>query len=385
MANNLPTIWDADPHTVAKIAILKNYLNAWFPIVASRFSGSLAYIDGFAGPGSYRNHSEGSPVAALSIFRSWLEKEPHKIKVSQILSIFIEADSKRFAALNERTGEFTKISRLNVLTKQGEFAKCMETLVNDTSLASIFSGGQPLLVFADPFGGTGIPFRLFEKCLGSSGSELLLNFDADGIARIHAGKNRKWEQQLDEVFGNRDWEGEFKACGTSLAMKAERALGLYKKRLLAIPGVDYVWAFEMRGKHDRSNYYLVFATRNRLGMEKMKEAMRQLDRSGGFCFSDAYFNQHVLFREDDAEAFAKRMYERFIGTSATYKELDHFALCDTPFTNPKKMLECLSRSGRITVKANPGEKVRVHTFPEKGIHSVLFVSSRPVAIQPDLF
>jgi three-Cys-motif partner protein len=384
MANKLPTIWDADPHTIAKIAILKNYLNAWFPIVASRFTGNIVYIDGFAGPGSYKNHSEGSPLAALSIFRDCLSKHRDRIKVNEVLSFFIESDPERFSVLEDKTAGFGNIPQLKVATKQGEFAAIMDTLLKDSRLASSFGGGQPLLVFADPFGGTGIPFRIFERCLGSSGSELLLNFDADGIARIHSGRNEGWEQQLDELYGSREWESAFNAPGASLVKKAERALTLYKKRLQEIKGVDYVWAFEMRGIHDRINYYLVFATRNRLGMEKMKEAMRQLDSTGSFCFSDAYVNQHVLFRDDDIPTFADRMHKKFKGFSASYEDLDRFALCESPFTNPKKMLECLSRAGRIAVKVNAGSKVRAHAFPEGAIESVTFLNTMPAPVQAEL-
>lgn len=384
MANKLPTVWDADPHTIAKIEILKNYLNAWFPIVASKFTGGLVYIDGFSGPGSYRNHSEGSPPAALSIFRAWLSKSPERIRVREILAFFIESDSERFAVLADRLSEFDKVPRLNVTPLRGEFAVVMETLLKDARLASSFSGGHPLLVFADPFGGTGIPFRLFERCLGSSGSELLLNFDADGVARIHAGKNEKWEQQLDELYGSREWESELNVSGASLVKSAEMALALYKKRLLAISGVDYVWAFEMRGKFDRINYYLIFATRNRLGMEKMKEAMRQLDSSGRFCFSDADVNQHVLFRDDDLSIFAERMHKRFNGSSISYEEVDRFALCESPFTNPKKMLEALSRAGRISINLKAGMKVRAHAFPEGAVESVNFFDPIPIPMQVEL-
>lgn len=383
MANKLPIVWDADPHTIAKIAILKNYLNAWFPIVASRFTGTLVYVDGFAGPGSYKNHQEGSPVAALSIFRTLLSKHSERIKVKEILAFFIESDPKRFAVLKEKISEFDHIPLLNVVPKEGEFSSIMDDLLNEPRLASTFNGGQPLLVFADPFGGTGIPFRIFERCLGSSGSELLLNFDADGIARIHSGKNEKWQQQLDELYGSREWESELDRSGNSLAIKAERALALYKKRLLEIEGIDYVWAFEMRGKHDRINYYLVFATRNRLGMEKMKEAMRQLDSTGGFCFSDAHIDQHVLFRSDDIATFADRMHKKFNNTIASYEDLDRFALCETPFTNPKKMLECLSRTNRIAVSLKEGSKVRAHAFPEDAIESVAFHTPSPVAVQAE--
>ena len=44
------TLWAAEEHTVAKHRILRRYLEAWIPIMASR-SGRLILIDGFAGPG----------------------------------------------------------------------------------------------------------------------------------------------------------------------------------------------------------------------------------------------------------------------------------------------------------------------------------------------
>lgn len=44
-----------------------------------------------------------------------------------------------------------------------------------------FNGKGPLFIFADPFGGTEIPFKTFAECMKSDTSELLINLDADGI------------------------------------------------------------------------------------------------------------------------------------------------------------------------------------------------------------
>ncbi|MFZ7121222.1 MAG: three-Cys-motif partner protein TcmP, partial [Eubacteriaceae bacterium] len=46
------TIWAIEPHTEAKHAILRKYLDAWLPII-TRWNGKVLYIDGFAGPGEY--------------------------------------------------------------------------------------------------------------------------------------------------------------------------------------------------------------------------------------------------------------------------------------------------------------------------------------------
>src|ERR1700676_263902 len=76
MSDTLPTTWHADPHTLAKHAILQRYLQAWFPILSRQASAlsrkyrdvlsrEILFIDGFAGPGEYTNGKEGSPVIAL--------------------------------------------------------------------------------------------------------------------------------------------------------------------------------------------------------------------------------------------------------------------------------------------------------------------------------
>ncbi len=48
------SIWEAAPHTIAKIVILEKYLTAWFQILGrTRKNQDLWYVDGFAGPGKY--------------------------------------------------------------------------------------------------------------------------------------------------------------------------------------------------------------------------------------------------------------------------------------------------------------------------------------------
>jgi three-Cys-motif partner protein len=75
MSSKKSTVWEAAPHTIAKIAMLKKYLFVWFSIFGSKFSGKdLWYVDGFSGPGEYTNHPHGSPIAALQAAEDALEK-----------------------------------------------------------------------------------------------------------------------------------------------------------------------------------------------------------------------------------------------------------------------------------------------------------------------
>ena len=55
----------------------------------------------------------------------------------------------------------------------------------------------------------------------------------------------------------------------------------------------------MRNERNASDYFLYFASNNRLGLAKMKEAMWKVDPAGGFTFSDATnFDQAVLFQPE---------------------------------------------------------------------------------------
>lgn len=72
MSSRLPTVWAADAHTIAKIAILRSYIEAWLPILATSSKRPILYVDGFAGPGRYTNYELGSPRAALDAISSSL-------------------------------------------------------------------------------------------------------------------------------------------------------------------------------------------------------------------------------------------------------------------------------------------------------------------------
>lgn len=47
------TLWPLEPHTRAKHEILRRYLEAWTAILSLGKFPTIAYVDGFAGPGAY--------------------------------------------------------------------------------------------------------------------------------------------------------------------------------------------------------------------------------------------------------------------------------------------------------------------------------------------
>ncbi len=371
MSKKLPLIWDAEPHTIAKIEILKGYLKAWLRILGSTRKGqTILYVDGFAGPGRYRNHDEGSPLAALRVAQAAIGEMGQKFIVSRIHGAFIESDPARFNVLAETLAPFEGRSGLGITKLCCEFADGIEKLRKE--VPAPFRGEGPLFVFADPFGGTGIPFRTFAECMKGDTAELLINLDADGIARIFfAEGNNNREAQLTALFGDESWR-EVLTPGADLKRLSVQILDLYKRRLRSLPDVRFIWSFAMRGIKDAINYYLVFATKHPLGMEKMKEAMKAIDKTGSYSFSDAHVEQHVLFRDDDAETYAAALFREFDGRTITMEDARNFALNETPFLNAKSMLIVLEKQQRVQVEIQGKEPRKAGSFPDEKIRSLRF-------------
>jgi three-Cys-motif partner protein len=109
------TVWEASAHTLAKIAILKNYLQAWFRILGTTRKGeTLLVIDGFAGPGRYSGGEEGSPIACLKTANGALFDMGSTVEVSGIHCVFFEKDEKRHNELTKSVATVTPHARLKV-------------------------------------------------------------------------------------------------------------------------------------------------------------------------------------------------------------------------------------------------------------------------------
>jgi three-Cys-motif partner protein len=373
-SKKLATIWKAEPHTVAKIALLSAYLKAWLSILGtSRFrrGQEILYVDGFAGPGEYTNHPTGSPIAAVEAATSVMTTHGAKWTAGDIYCAFVDLDASRIENLQRKLSTLKTHARVHPSTYATTFVDGLAAI--KAARPRPFSQADPLFVFIDLFGATGAPFTAVAEILRSQSSEVLINLDADGIARIfHAGDDANRDVLLAEIFGDSSWQTSL-TPGASFDVLCRQVLDLYKSRLRSLPGIGYVFAFEMRGRADSLSYFLVFASGHPLGLEKMKEAMKSIDHSGAYTFCDANVGQSLLFRFDEPAEFARSLFDRYKGQRVSYNGLRDHALNDTPFANPKRMLKWLEDNDLIAnVELLPGKKRRKGTFSEDAVASVVF-------------
>lgn len=307
MTKPATVVWKLDPHTAAKHQILRTYLGAWFAILAQRMP-KVVYLDGFAGPGRYKGGEAGSPIIALDI----ATEQARKNSRTEFVLFFIEQDRARLEHLAEEIKLKTIPAKVKVYPVQGDFEKAVQSLFEH--LESGRANLAPTFAFIDPFGFSGIPFRLVSKFLRYQSTEVFINIMADAINRFIQHPNQAIPQHVIETFGTdkvteilRDAPDRFVALRD-----------LYQEQLRS--HARFVRYFEMRDERDKVIYYLFFASNNRLGHQRMKEAFWKVDNLGGYKFSDSTNpNQMVLFSPDPSSEVAQLLRRNFFGTNSKHR------------------------------------------------------------------
>ncbi len=352
------TVWKIEPHTQAKHEILRRYLEAWTAILGSGAFKTIAYVDGFAGPGVYENGEEGSPIIAL---KAALVQKDHI--TAEVRFLFIEKEQERADHLDECIKKLSLPSNFRVrvvggTTFEDGFRKYLLQPFRDAG-----KGLPPTFAFIDPFGWKGVPLQLIGEILSTPHCEILFNFMYEEINRFIAHPNHP--DDFDRLFGTNARDGVPPAGDTD----ARRAFfhDLYVRQLHEVAGARYVRSFEMRNRNDATDYFLFFATNSRKGIEKMKAAMWRVDESGTFRFSDATAGATQLAlaftTAPDFTALRRAILGRFAGQVAEVADVEEFVIADTPFreTHYKKILADLERS-QLVVPVDPTHDRRAGTY-----------------------
>lgn len=356
MAAQSTTIWDIEPHTTAKHAILRRYLQAWVPILTGSFRQVL-YIDGFAGPGLYSEGESGSPIIALKTALARKDQIP-----ANVFFYFVEKEKDRAEMLKLILKEIeipqTFLVKVFNGTFEEAFAKIYERHKTQTYL--------PTFAFIDPFGWKGVPFEAVTKILSRRSCEVLVTFMYEEINRFIGQQDQVYN--FNRFFGTNAWRK-----GIELGNPRDRNRffhDLYLRQLEEVAGARFVRSFEMRNERDVTDYFLFFATNNLLGLKKMKEAMWKVDESGDFRFSDATDpNQLVLFRNEPPFGILRdQILGRFTGTEASVKSIEDFVVQNTAFreTHYKGILKTLETQAPPllkVVKPPPNRKRGTYTDP----------------------
>jgi three-Cys-motif partner protein len=347
------TIWECAPHTKAKHQLLKNYLDAWFPILG-RYNGKIVFIDGFAGPGIYTDGEVGSPLIAI---RSAFGQQAF-IGDTEILFLFIEKDQKRLDSLLELVSNEQKPESFKTHCVNDDFLEIITSELDE--LDSNGKNNAPIFAFIDPFGFSQVPYKLLKRLLQRDKTEAFIYFPRDHVNRFL--EQDKVKTHIQSLFGLDEI-----VLPEGSGNRLEQVKVLYHNQLKKI--AKYVGSFTMKDMRNHPIYDLFFVSNHRLGFVKMKEAMWAVDKSGGFSFSDrTNQSQIILFQPDPVEELVNRLKVTGAGkTAVTFDELETYFVENTNYlaTHVKNALKRLEAQALIKCKPlkTDGTKRRNNTFP----------------------
>lgn len=257
--------------SLRKHRILRKYLPPFFGKVGSRAS-SVFLVDGFAGPGKYEDGSPSSPLLTASLAdesAKWRREKPVALKI-----VNIESNPTHYISLANVTKDW--VHRGVVKNIEGEFGEKIGEALTD-------AGGSPALFFIDPYRPTDIPFAHLLPILtrAQKTSELIINFDTDGLGRIADGVFRtepksdsmvkmiqSFTARVNEVLGNDQWQAKLLNANLPTAERYELLLQEYMTHLSEY-GYE-VAAYGIRKSIDSSpKYHLVYCTRHFEGIRLM--------------------------------------------------------------------------------------------------------------------
>lgn len=359
------TIWSLEAHTAAKHEILRRYLGAWFPILAT-YNKQILYVDGFCGPGRYMEGEPGSPILAIQ------EAVQHgkRLDKNQLYFFFVDERQDRIDHLQSEVDEMKLPSNFHCKLSKSTFDQEMTRILDKRDKRHAKNEPPiPTFAFVDPFGFEGLPFAIIQRMLSNPKTEVFINFMADFVNRFLTHPVENVRNRIVELFGTQDALN----IAQNSANRIEELRHLYQAQLKT--SARFVRYFEMKDGNNRTIYYLFFASNSTLGHEKMKEAFWSVDGTNGFSFSDATVagaEQMLLFDINDTpRQLGNCLVAQFRGKTMTVGEIERFVIDETSFLGKhmRGALDLLEKENGIavhTVKTD-GTRRRGKYFPNEVI------------------
>jgi three-Cys-motif partner protein len=198
--------WELAAHTAAKLEILRAYLRAWFPIRSrGRNFDRIIFIDGFAGPGRYKQGEDGSPIIALEAALGALSEriqmpcEFHFVECKRRVAAALRANIEHFRQRRVVPPSIEIFVHTN-MTFEEAYSRHICARLQAHPRA-------PAFALVDPFGWTGMPMAILSGLMQRRSTEIFANFMFEEINRFinHLGQGRNF----DALFGCPVWLREW--------------------------------------------------------------------------------------------------------------------------------------------------------------------------------
>lgn len=363
-------LWPCQPKTKAKLELLRNYLGAWFGILARNGFKHVFYIDGFCGPGRYVGGEDGSPVIASQFANSTADSFPD----FRATLVFVDSDPKALEHLRSMSAIKNHHPNIKIDVKQGTFTDEIDGIVAE--LAN--DPRSPTFSFIDPFGFSHSPLDKLNLLMHNERSEIFVNFWCGYMNRFKQHEDNRITDNIRNMVGEDDLNRIIDAEDSIDAICA-----VFERNLKKIG--PYTLKFMMRDEKNIRDNAFFFCGRHRRGFEKIKQAMWKIDPVHGNSFSahkELGQIQNDLFEMGpQTQALSILLLDQYAGRKGvSVEEIFKWVIEETDSFLPNHArieLEMLWQKGAIVAVNDPSSLTRKrakNTWPERLL--VDFAASR---------
>lgn len=266
-ADALPPQYRGREQTFIKHLILRRYLEtvAWH-ILWSQYD--FVFVDGFSGPWAststdYADTSFGIAMTLLRRVRDELKGKHHRDR--RVRCIFVEKGARAFARLSEAVAAASHIEARAI---HGRFEDHIDEIIR--SVGNAFA-----LISIDPKGWS-FDLRKLAPLLRHRPSEVIVNFMFEHVNRFLDDTRPEIRASYVLPFGDPNWRSRFDALQASGLTREDAVLELFRDQLKTVGAYTYVVSARVqRPTADRSQFYLVYGTRNRKGLTEFRNVEKK--------------------------------------------------------------------------------------------------------------
>ena len=351
------TVWSLDPHTEGKHKVLERYMQAWLPILATQNDRNL-FIDGFAGPGEYKNGELGSPLIVMKALST------HHLRArigDSIQFLFIEKDQRRAEHLKSaiRQRNFSLPTDCHYEVKTAAFDDAITELLESEHGRP--PGLPPSFVMIDPFGFSGVRMDTVARLLRNKSTEVYISFMYKDMNRFLTSDNHA--NSFTDMYGCDDWQ-EVRNI-TDPEIRKAFLFKLYEDQLRQA-GASQVVHFQLY-KGNQLVYSIFFGTNSLKGCDEMKKQIWSVTDST-YSFRDKHRNQMSLeLATSDYNVLRRQLQETFAAKGPVdIAKVTSFVMSDHTIFHTghlkQRTLAPMEKEGDLTVVDDT--RKRKGTYPE---------------------
>lgn len=352
-----------------KIELVGEYVDNWLYVVENAKmvnKNEIIFIDCMCNSGIYKNNDKGTAIVVLERFIKHA-KEHYGIKYELHLN---DNDKEKIIFLKNVIKNIERPSNVFVYYSNEDVNVYLDSLKKTTKFGKAFT-----LIFVDPFNFGTVDINRFCSLLNVTYCEILFNFFTSDIRRnIHnehaPNKMQKIKASLSDFMS------------TNYTNDRE-CLNCFIQSLKKCRYIKYTFSIEFRNKNNQNLYYLVYATPNINGLNKLKESIWKVFKGAPYHINKKDDKKLSLFDLDESKQMLEEYYLsnylpdviedcrlKFKNSIFTYDDIQEFIMEETMLKSGqiiKHVIKPSLKNGMLTYDSKSGKSFKKSTYKWEGL------------------